>query len=110
MKTNKINCEKMKNPNAAKCSKLLGPDVWSAMCLIINCKYAQNPRMLNYFKSLGFQLPMKFQLEPMEGFQLEPMKAEGYCLSPERLEYLPLADDSKHVDHRKKIESKTEKH
>ena len=101
MKTNKINCKKMKNSNAARCSKLLGPDVWSAMCLIIYCKYAQNPRMLNYFKSLGFQLPMI----------LSPMKTE---YSPMKLEYSeslePFADDSKCIDHRKKIESKTEKH
>ena len=110
MKTNKINREKMKNSNAARCSKLLGPDVWSAMYLIIHYKYAQNPRILKYFESLGFQLPMKLQLSPMEGFQLEPMKAEGYCYTPERLEYLPFADDSKCIDHKKKIESKTEKH
>ena len=74
METAKIGCRQMKNPNAlstrevgeliADCKyaqtpemidyyKSLNPSLWDVLWLIIECKYAQSPEMLDYFKSLN---------------------------------------------------------
>ena len=45
METAKIGCRQMKNPNA--------PSTREVGELIIKCKYAQTPEMLEYFKSLN---------------------------------------------------------
>ena len=74
MKTNKINCEKMKEPNTlsarevgklvakyeyaqtpemVKYYKSLNPSLWDVSDLITSCEYTQTPEMLEFFKSLN---------------------------------------------------------
>ena len=121
MKTNKFNCEKMRGSNALRYFKSLKLSIPGMICSIASCKYARTPEIIEYFLSKNpsvedicnlIEIGKLFtshnytyayaQMAPMEGFQLEPMKA--YCKS------LPFADDSKCIDHKKEIESKTEKH
>ena len=128
MKTKKINCEKMRGSNALRYFKSLKLSIQGMICSIASCKYARTPEIIEYFLSKNpsvedicnlIEIGKLFTshnytyalMAPMKGFQLEPMKAE---YSPEKLEYSeslePLADDSKCIDHKKEIESKTEKH
>ena len=118
MKTNKFNCEKMRGSNALRYFKSLKLSMQGMIYSIASCKYARTPEIIEFFLSKNPSVEdicnlieigklftsHNYTYAPMK---LSPMKAE---YSPEKLEYLPFADDSECIDHRKKIESKTEKH
>ena len=117
MKTNKFNCEKMRGSNALRYFKSLKLSIQGMICSIASCKYARTPEIIEYFLSKNpsvediSNLIEISKLFTSYNYTYAQMK---YCYSPMKLEYSkslePLADDSKCIDHRKKIESKTEKH
>ena len=119
MKTNKFNCEQMRGPNALRYFKSLKLSMQGMICSIASCKYARTPEIIEYFLSKNPSVEDICNLIEIgkfftsHNYKMVPMKA-GYCLSPEKLEYSesfgPFADDSKCIDHKKEIESKTEKH
>ena len=120
MKTNKFNCEKMRGSNALRYFKSLKLSIPGMICSIASCKYARTPEIIEYFLSKNpsvedisnlIEIGKLFTSHNYTYAQMAPMKAE---YSPMKLEYSEsfrsFADDSKCIDHRKKIESKTEKH
>ena len=116
MKTNKFNCEKMRGSNALRYFKSLKLSIPGMICSIASCKYARTPEIIEYFLSKNpsvediCNLIEIGKLFTSHNYTYAQMK---HCYSPMKLEYsksLPFADDSKYIDHKKEIESKTEKH